>query len=136
MLILLSAWKRLLSLENLTLSIHGHFWQLCIFFPVVSVTSWLAKGTLCWHYLGQKNSWSFNWQGYFPISSLDYWDMQLTLCSFFVSAKRQEHFVEREKCALFTFCLFYIWGVLEGGCFTSLHSFNKEAVRFYLTEHY
>lgn len=104
--------------------------------PLVSITSWLAKWTLCWHYIGQKTSCSFNWQGYFPIPSLDYWDMQLTLCSFFVSAQRWECFVEREKCALFTYCLFYIWGVLEWGCSTSLHSFNKEAVRFYLTEHY
>lgn len=106
------------------------------FSPLVSITSWLAKGTLCWHYIGQKTSCSFNWQGYFPIPSLDYWDMQLTLCSFFVSAKRWECFVEREKCAFFTYCLFYIWSVLEWGCSTSLHSFNEEDVRFYLTEHY
>lgn len=30
---------------------------------------------LCWDGIGQKNSCSFNWQGYFPVPSLDYWNV-------------------------------------------------------------
>lgn len=46
MLILLSAWKRFLPLENVALYILGHFWQHYIIFVVVSIA----------HFVGQSDS--------------------------------------------------------------------------------